>query len=207
MAWGERAPVPVIAGLGDDLDRAYSQKARIGLVAPHVSDWGAIGGNWYLGSDQDDVNFPSSTKALVTYTRKTLALGYGDDAVPDFMVTVLDGGSAHADGAIPELMAAARKASSSSVAVVIAGTGAAASPGAVEAQAIADRVAKKVPTSGKLIAAASPQGLFLNQHTIAIDKVSEDDILNAVAEMKAPDGRPLMDQVFPALAVSFERYC
>jgi hypothetical protein len=93
------------------------------------------------------------------------------------------------------------------VTVVITGTGEGAPSDAVTAKTVADRIAKKVPTSGKLVAAASPQGLFLNQHTVATDKVSEDDILNAVESMPAPDGRPLMAQVFPALAVSFERYC
>ncbi|MEA2476412.1 MAG: hypothetical protein QOC87_611 [Actinomycetota bacterium] len=207
LAWGERAPVPVIATLGDDLDRAYKEKARIGLVAPHVSDWGAIGGNWYLGSDQDDVDFDGTSSRSVPATRKMLSHNYGADAAPDFMVTVLDGRSAHADAALSELIAAARKAASGSVTVVITGTGEGAPSDAVTAKTVADRIAKKVPTSGKLVAAASPQGLFLNQHTVATDKVSEDDILNAVESMPAPDGRPLMDQVFPALAVSFERYC
>ncbi|MFN2593603.1 MAG: hypothetical protein ABR579_01790, partial [Actinomycetota bacterium] len=75
------------------------------------------------------------------------------------------------------------------------------------AHKITATIEDKVPTGDPLISSADPQGLFLNQHTVAEEHVSEDEILKAFENIKGPDGKALMEQVFPALAVSFERYC
>ncbi len=207
-AWAQHSPVSVIATLGDDLDHAFDEKPRIGLVAPQPGDRGAIGGNWYLGSDRDDVDTGEADAAnALRQVSHWLDGGYGADDVPDLLVAVLNGDDRTADTAIPRLVSMARKASGGSLAVVMTATGASAAPGSLPAHKVAARVQRSVATSGPLIAAADPQGLFLNQHTVAQEKVSEDAVLKALENMDGPAGKPLMDQVFPALAVSFERYC
>lgn len=208
-AWGAGAPVSVISTLEDDFDRAQHEKPLIGLVAPKPSDRGVIGGNWYLGSDKDRMTF-TSTPDVAGAAGRMLRGGFGSDDVPDVLVAVLGKTSArpdHDDRSIRALVSVARSVSHRSVAVVIAGTGQGRAGGETLQSSVVRQIERSVPAPDRVVAHATPGGLFLDQSVIARDKVSEDDILKGFEDAHLHGRGPVMDQVFPALAVSFERYC
>jgi hypothetical protein len=68
-------------------------------------------------------------------------------------------------------------------------------------------VERRIPADEPVVAAAAPGGLFLNQGTLAAERVSDDDVIGALERLRSTSGVRLMDQVFPGLAVSFARYC
>ena len=77
----------------------------------------------------------------------------------------------------------------------------------VPASDVKEEVEEAIAASAQVVEAAAPGGLYLDQETLAEEKISDDSIIAALEGAEADAGGKLMDQVFPAIAVSFARYC
>jgi hypothetical protein len=204
-AFSRRASVPVIAALADDLDEALGQRPRIGLVAPAITDRGAIGGRWYLKGDRDDVVI--ARRGQLRAARALLGDGYGADRVPDLLVTVLEEARPEQDAGLPRLLAAAEKASRGSLTVVVTGTGAFADRAEASASEIATSIEDTVESHAEVVEAAVAGALFLDQDVLAREELSEDLIVEAVNRLENAAGGLLFGDTFSAIAVSFARFC
>ena len=207
-AWGPGAPLSVIATLSDDLDDSVNQRARIGLVADDRTDRGAIGGNWYINADTDDVAIVPASR-IGAEARRLIDDGFGADSVPDILTVVEDGSIEDMDADLKRLAGAAEAAAPGATAVVVTATGSLATPSGavVPAARVEKEVEHAVPGPDSVVEAAAPGGLYLDQKTLADDKITDDAIIEALEGAQSQAGGPLMDQVFPAIAVSFSRYC
>jgi hypothetical protein len=205
-AWGKGAPVSVIATLGDDLDELNRQKPLVGLVSTRATDRGVIGGNWYVDVDRDDVVVARGTTAQVAAARRLLARGYGTDKVTDLLAVVMRDHAGELDRGLGRLEDLARRASAGAVAVVVTATGDAGGVGseAVRATTVTKRIEKEV--GAPVIEAFASSGLFLDQDVLAEEEVPEDEVVNALLGLQS-GGRRLLADAFPAIAVSFARYC
>jgi hypothetical protein len=204
-AWGPSAPFSVIATLGDDLDERFDQAPRIGLVGTAASDGGLIGGNWYIENDRDDVVVDPRPGPQGEAAERLLATGYGRDDVPDLLAVAMEGPVASLDRALGRLVAAADRASGGEAAVVVAGTGSVdPGPGAVQAREVERSIESEL---GVVVEATAVGGLFLDQEATARLDVSDDRVVAAARDLKAPGGGRLFADVFPQIAVTFARYC
>jgi hypothetical protein len=205
-AWGRDAPVSVIAALGDDLDHANGQKPLIGVVGTDPTDRGAIGGNWYIGSDRDDMRFVAPGRVREAATT-LLGQGYGRDNMPDFLAIVDSGPIESLDSDLNKISRRARKVSGGSLAVVVAGTGTDSARGRIaRSTLVTKRVEQEIPGGAKVIQATEPGGLFLDQKVLTKTHTTPNAILQAARSLTLED-RPLFHDVFPGIAVSFSRYC
>ena len=206
-AWGDGAPLSVIATLPDDLDEKTGQRSMVGLVATDEADRGLIGGNWYPDHDRDAVTV-ASAPGSATAARDILAQGFGRDAVPDILGVVLAGPGA--DARIGQIVGLARRASGGSLLVVVAGTGTngvdptnADATGSNVVQQVDDLVEGEAPIVDTTVAG----GLFLDQATLASEQLSGDAAVQALLRVTTPDGQRMMADAFQGFAVSFARYC
>jgi hypothetical protein len=190
-AFGPGSPQPVIATLGDDLDRATGGATKIGLVSTAVGDAGLTGDAWYGTGLVRDRTVSADTNPAGA-ARGFLSRRWGADATPDLLAVSLDG-SRGADGnaatsILHEVFRAVPDAT-----VVITGTGSAqAGPTAtVPAPAGSDTV-----VGG---------GVFLDR-TDGVTTSARDVVASLKAD-KAPDGSPLFADAFASYAVRFGRYC
>jgi hypothetical protein len=217
-AFSDEADSPVIATLADDLDEQLGQRPLIGLVGAAATDRGAIGGEWY-GSSSDTDEVIIDRRDLVTPAVQMLSRasgdreragrmggnGFGADDVPDLMSVVMDGDIARLDRNLKRIVAAAEEASDGSVALVVTGTGSRPSTneivmGAEIARDLDEAIGEQVTE------AAVPGGLFLDQSALTELGLSEDVVINELERMRGPEG-VLFEDVFPAIAVTFSRYC
>lgn len=206
-AWGPKAPVHVIATLGDHLDEKLGQEPRIGLVASDPADRGLTGGDWYVEVDKDDV---AITDDPASAAAKVLRRGYGTDDTPDLLGVALEGDVLSMDTDLQLVVAAAEKASGGSVAIAVAGTGTGVDPSDTQITDDDDVVAtieSAVPGPEKVVEGTAAGGLFLDQKVLEDTGITEDEILKALQEVEGPDGERLMSDAFPAIAVFFSRYC
>jgi hypothetical protein len=206
-AWGDGAPLSVIATLPDDLDEKTGQRAMVGLVATDEGDRGLIGRNWYPRHDRDAQSVVSGSGS-VTAASEILAQGFGRDDVPDILGVVLEGSGA--DARMREIVALARRAAGGSLLVVVAGTGSSAADPAnaeVTASNVLGQVEEHVEGDAPIVAQAVPGGLFLNQATLAAERLSGDAAVQALLDVTTPDGQRMMADAFQGFAVSFARYC
>ena len=210
-AWGPGSPFSVIAALGDDLDRRLRQEPRIGLVGTDGSDRGAIGGNWYLQGDRDDVRIGAGGAAgQAAEAERLLDSGYGADDVPDLLVVVMRGSVRAMDRALGRVVDAARRVSGGSASVVVTSTGNAGAAPPVGDGATTERlVVRHVERSAgrDVVEAAVVGGLFLDQRVLAEGTVTQDDVLRALRELRTADGRPVFADTFTGVAVTLARYC
>ncbi|MDQ5874302.1 MAG: hypothetical protein M3526_02840, partial [Actinomycetota bacterium] len=58
----------------------------------------------------------------------------------------------------------------------------------------------------RIVEATTPGGLFLDQRLLGREEIPEDAVIDRMARMDH-SGRRVFDDVFPAIAVSFARYC
>jgi len=208
-SFSNEAETPVIATLADDLDEQLEQRPLIGLVGSAGSDRGAVGGEWYgSSSDADEVVVTRRDQvgsAVEMLTRGSVE--FGADRVPDLITVVMDGDIPKLDRGLERIVTTANEAADGSVALVVAGTGTLASSQATDNlrgteiahdldEAVRERVAE----------AAVPGGLFLDQSALAELELSEDVVIKELEGLRGPGGY-LFDDVFPAIAVSFARYC
>ncbi|HEY7876039.1 MAG TPA: hypothetical protein VIG64_13060, partial [Actinomycetota bacterium] len=165
-----------------------------------------IGGNWYVDGDHDRVEIVPRRR-VVTTAVKELERGYGRDDVTDIVAVVDEGPIGRMDSNLQRLYLAAR-AATDDLFIVMTATGSQAAPGnAVAASDVVSQVEDAIPGRASVVQAAAPGGLYLDQAALAREKISDDAIIAALEDVRSDDGRRLMDQVFPALAVSFARYC
>ena len=205
-AWGKNAPV-IIAALADDLDEKLHQEPIIGVVGTDATDRGAIGVDWYLDSDKDEVVIDK--RSPIGSARKMLGTrGFGVDNVVDLMVVALEGDLAGMDSGLGRVITAAEQVSGGSLTVVVTATGSLAEDrGALDAMEVVDQVEAVLGAPEPVIEAATPGGFFLNQRALARLAIPEDDVLATLKEVKSADGKRLFGDAFPAIAVSFARYC
>jgi hypothetical protein len=208
------APTSVIASLGDHLDQKRRQQPVIGLVGTDPIDRGLIGGNWYPNGDQDTsviLDPASSVEEQGDAARSLLSQkGFGRDDITDLAGVVLTGPVAEVDAALGRLVRTARAVSRGSVAVVVTATGESGSGDSetvVDARVLGERLEREVGAPKPVIEALVPGGLYLNQRTLTRLKVSDDVVLRELLRMRSGNGDRLMADAFPAIAITFGRYC
>ncbi len=190
-AFGPGSPQPVIATLGDDLDRATAGAARIGLIASAVGDAGLTGDAWYATGPVRDRTVSDGAHPD-TAVRGFLARGWGADSTPDLLAVALSGSSGDdmraGSSIVDEVLRTVPDAT-----VVLTGTGS-------THVANAERLP---PPAGTDV--VSPGGVFLDRSEGAT--TSAQDVVDALKADTAPDGSPLFDDAFASYAVRFGRYC
>jgi hypothetical protein len=213
-AFGDGAPVTVIATLADDLDAPasgptpgpFDQRSVISLVETGPADRGMIGGTWYEGHDEDQI-VDARGNAAVAAARSLLATNVVDDA-PDVLAVALDGSVRSMDRRTREIALAAERSSDGSALVVVAGTGPAApSATTVEDSVIRRAVEDAVPGSGPAIAATVPGGSFLDQGALERAQVTGQVAVDALLGVTDDRGGEMLADAFQGFAVSFARYC
>ena len=202
-AWGSDAPGSVIATLPDDFDEAMHQRPLVGVVEQSSADRGIVGGTWYPNHDQDFITRAASPGGAARQAAGLLAKGFGADATPDILAVVMRGSVAQLDRRLGELVHAARRVTPQT-AFVVAGTG---SIGSKAALTGADVVQGTEATTGRLVEAAVPGGLFLDQSALEAVGATGSGVRNALAELNDATGVPIMADAFQSYAVSFGRYC
>ena len=207
-AFSKKADTPVIATLADDLDEELGQRPRIGLVGATATDRGAVGGEWYgSASDADEVVISPRDQvgpAVALLSRGSGDGGFGADPVPDLMSVVLEGDVPSLDRALKRIAAAAEEAADGSVALVVTATGSMPVTQGVGGAEIARDVDEAVGEA--VTEAAVPGGLFLDQAALTELELSEDLVIEELERLRGPGG-DLFAEVFPAIAVTFARYC
>jgi hypothetical protein len=190
-AFGPGSPQPVIATLGDDLDRTTGGAAKIGLVSTALGDAGLTGDAWYgTGPVRDRTVSGGADPAGAV--RGVLSRGWGEDATPDLLAVALDG-SEGADGkALSSIMNEVFRAVPDAT-VVVSGTGSA--QGAEDATVPA-------PAGTDTVVAG---GVFLDRSDGTT--ISAQDVVAALKADRAPDGSPLFADAFASYAVRFGSYC
>jgi hypothetical protein len=204
-AWGARSPYSVVAGLGDDLDELRDQRPRIGAVVTDVAERGVIGGGWYVDGDRDDVVVEPSPAGQADAATRLLVHGYGRDDVPDLLAVVMRGSVRALDRALAEVLVAADDAAGRRVLFVVTATGQGAGGAGFPASNVEAQVEERV--GEKVVEAAVPGGLFLDQDALAAEGLSDDSVLAALRRLRGPNGEPAVVDAFPQVAVTFARYC
>jgi hypothetical protein len=218
-AFADEAEPPVIATLADDLDEELGQRPLVGLVGTTATDRGATGGKWYgSSSDVDEVVMARGdqvTPAVEMLSSDSAereragrvggSVDFGADNVPDLMSVVMDGDIERMDRNLKRIVAAADDAADGSVALVVTATGSLPSTDEfVRGTEIASDLDAAV--GEQVTEAAVPGGLFLDQSVLTDLELSEDVVINELERLRGPGGY-LFEDVFPAIAVTFARYC
>jgi hypothetical protein len=207
-AFGEGAPIPVIASLADDLDQSTGQRSEIGLVGTDELDRGLIGVGWaYENADEDEAVVVRGREA-VDAARSFIADFPTDDGVTDLLGVVLEGGPPQLVRRTEAILKAAVSATDGSVLVAVAGTGTwEASMLAVSDAGLVAAVEDAVPGSSPAVAAMVPGGIFLDRQTLRAAEVTGQVAVDALLGVTGPGGRAIMADAFQGFAVSFARYC
>ena len=210
--WTAGAPPMAIPTLADDLDHVHDQAAVVGLVGRDRFDLGLTGGQWYVGSDRDLLDLgpggpPDRARAAVRMLRDG---GFGSDGTTDVLGVVLRGPVPELDRATSEIVAAGERASGGALTVSVVGTGSAApppGPSTIEATRIGSSVTAALGAGGgRVVSAAAPGGLFLDQTAVARAGISTGRIADALRAMRDGGHRVFAD-AFPSFAVSLVRFC
>lgn len=223
-AFSNKADTPVIATLADDFDEKLDQRPMIGLVGTTATDRGAVGGEWY-GSSSDVDEVVIAPKDQVGPAVEMLSdgsaereragwvgrgTGFGADHVPDLMSIVMQADIPSLDRGLKRIMTAADEAADGSVALVVTATGSMPEnrrvdgPETVSGAEIARDI--DVAVGEQVIEAAVPGGLFLDQSALTELELSEDAVTEELERLRGLDGN-LFGDVFPAIAVTFARFC
>ena len=206
-AWDRRSPFSVVAALGDDLDETFSQAPRIGLVAGEITDRGLIGGNWYIDHDRDDVVIERSPESQAAAAEALLASGYGSDSTSDLLAVAMRGPVRRLDRALGRILAAAQGASGGSLAMAVTSTGSGGPRDSGGVSLLDVEAEVELTVGADVIEASTPGGFFLNQGEMTRAKLSDDRVVSALRAVESPKGQPVFADVFPAIAVTFSRYC
>lgn len=205
-AWSRRAPVSVIATLADDLDESTSNAAKIGLVGTDRSDLGVIGGRWYVDVDRDDVTITGNASRQAGAVEDLLGRGYGEDGTPDLLAVALSGDATAADRAVRRIVAAAERAVPDGATIVVTATGIdGESPEAEHVTEIVPDVNERL--GAEVIEGTALGGFFVDQRVLAREGITEDEVVRAVKGYEVSTGARAFADVFPAISVSFARYC
>jgi len=194
-AFGPGAPQPVIATLGDDLDRATRGASLIGLVGDGPGDTGLTGDSWYAtGAIRDRTEAPGTDPAAVVGT--FLDAGWGVDRTPDLLAVALDAGVRQDDRWTSSIVSDVMRAVPDAM-IVVTGTGTVNATDAVTPAQPAGTV--RIPGGGVA------GGYFLDRTTGTAATAST--VVDAMHAETAPDGSPLYADAFASYAVRFGRYC
>jgi hypothetical protein len=208
--WSEEAPFSVVAALGDDLDELRGQAPRIGLIGTDASDRGLIGGNWYEfrgNREDDDVVIEPDPERQAQAAERLLASGYGGDGTTDLLAIAAEGPAGRLDESIGRVLAAAKRASGGSFLIAVTSTGAMRSERS-ENFPVAELESEVEAGIGvDVIEATALGGLFLDQDAMTGNGLSDDRVVAALRGVTTPDGERVLADVFPAIAVTFARYC
>lgn len=204
-AWSRRAPFSVIAALGDDLDEVLGQAPHVGLVGAPL-DRGLIGRDWYLETDADDVVAVRTPDRAALAATDLLASGYGADETPDLLGVALSGSLRSLDRATDTIARAADEAAGGEALVIVTATGSGAKEGAVSAETLVRQV-ERAEGLTDVVEATTTSGLFLDQSVLADRGLGEDTVLRVLRDLRAPDGSPLLADVFSGTAVGFGEFC
>ena len=208
-SWRPGSPQNVIATLGDHLDELTGNRAVIAGVGTTVSDRGVIGGRWYPGGDRDPFVIEESTQRQVEAAKRLLReRGFAEDDTVDLLALVQSGSPTQLDEALGELVAEARRVARGSVLVVVTGTGATRSPidPAIPSSKVVSRIESAVDGPDRIIERARFGSFFLDQDLLAREELSDDVVLGPLLAL-GDNGEPVFADVFPAIAVTFARYC
>jgi hypothetical protein len=189
-AFGPGAPQPIIATLGDDLDKATGGRTRIGLVASAPGDMALTGDHWYGGAPIVDRIAHVSGDDRVNIA-PFLADGWGADSVPDLLAVGLSGSFPADERTMAAIEARVLRAVPDAT-LVVAGTGSLKVKHAVHATA---------PTGTDTLAAG---GAFVERGPSALPA---QNVVDAMHAGTAPDGSPMFADAFASYAVQFGRYC
>jgi hypothetical protein len=200
--WSDGAPPSVIATLPDDLANA-DPATKVGAVLPAPVDQGIVGGTWWGTGDVADVRVERRDPGRAVSAM--LADGYGADDTPDVLAVVV-AGPAHAFADAVRTIVPSVRAAVPTTTVVVAATGARSPGGAVAASAVARHVDVSIRSSGPIVEAVVPGGLFLDQDVLAADGLSSGAAVQPMLGM-TDGGRKVFADAFPGFAVSFARYC
>jgi hypothetical protein len=204
VPWSEEAPNPsVIAALPDDLVARSDPTTKVGAVLPASVDRGIVGGTWYATGDVADVTVERRDPGREV--RAMLAGGFGADETPDVLAVVVGGPASAFAGALRTIVPSVRRAVPETT-VVLAATGARSPEGALAASTVAQHVDASVRSSGPIVEAVVPGGLFLDQDVLAADGLSSGAAVEPMLGM-TDGGRKVFADAFPGFAVSFARYC
>ena len=210
-SFSTEAETPVIAALADDLDEQLEQRPLIGLVGATATDRGAVGGEWYgSSSDVDEVVIARGDQVGPAVEMLSRSPTFGADRVPDLMSVVMDGDIRRLDRGLERIVTTADEAADGSVALVVTATGSHASPqgAGTTAMVAGPEIAHDLDEAvgERVTEAAVPGGLFLDQGALTELELSEDVVIQELERLRGPQGY-LFEDVFPAIAVTFERYC
>ncbi len=194
-AFGPGAPTPVIAALGDDLDRATAGTSKIGLIETAAGDVGLTGDAWYgTGSIRDTtVHAGPNPGAQVS---ALLRRGWGADATPDLLAVPLAGGPSRDDRATARIADEVLHAVPGAT-VVVTATGSVRADDAIDASAPPGvTVASRADVAG---------GFFVDRGSDAPSTAQ--DVVDAMRAQTGPTGAPVYTDAFASYAVRFGRYC
>lgn len=205
--WSEEAPFSVVATLADDLDELGRQAPRIGLIGGSETDRGLVGGDWYVENDTDDVVIEPDLKEQPAAAERLLATGYGEDSTTDLLGVALAGALPQLDRTLGLLIATAERASGGSFAVALAGA-----PSDVPEKprrTYADELEGelKLRLGADVTEAVLPNGVFLDQEAMTRTGLADDRVVAALRDLADAQGDRAFLDVFPAIAVTFARYC
>ncbi|MBA2312632.1 MAG: alkaline phosphatase family protein [Actinobacteria bacterium] len=213
-AWTKRAPDSVIATLGDHLDEKRHQKPVVGLVGTDPIDRGLIGGSWYPDGDRDSVAIldrSASVEEQIGAARALLSReDFGRDEITDLAGVVLSGRVTKLDSALSRLIRTAKDVSGGSVAISVTATGESEPGGSAtvaDARVVRGRIERAIRTSEPAIEAVVPGGLYLDQQALDRLKLSDDVVLRELLRIRSRSGDQLIADAFPAIAITFGRYC
>jgi hypothetical protein len=190
-AFGSGSPQPIIATMGDDLDRATGGAAKIGLVSTAVGDAGLTGDAWYDTGPVRDRTVAGGADPVDT-VRSFVSHGWGADATPDLLAIALDRSEASdATAAVSILHEVFRTVPDATA--VVTGTG---------TKQTDKNVSVPAPPGSDTVVAG---GVFLDRSDGAT--ASAEDVVASLKADTAPDGSPLFADAFASYAVRFGRYC
>jgi hypothetical protein len=205
--WSDDEFVSVIATLADDLDELRGQQPRVALIGTEETDRGLVGGNWYVENDLDDIAIERAPDGQALAADAVLASGYGDDTTTDLLAVAMHGSIPQLDRATGRIMASAERMSEGSFAIAIVGAPWTAredssrrSPSEIEAE-LERRLQADV------VEAIVGNGIFLDQEAMTASGLSDDRVVAALRGLETPSGERVYLDVFPAIAVTFARYC
>jgi len=190
-AFGPGSPQPVIATLGDDLDRATNGATKIGLVSTAVGDAGLTGDAWYGTGPVRDRAVAGGTDPANT-VHAFVSHGWGADVTPDLLAVALDGSQSADGGAVSSILDEVFR-SVPDATVVVTGTG--------SDQNGTDETVSAPAGTDTVVAG----GVFLDRSEGAT--ASAQDVVDALKADTGPDGTPLFADAFASYAVRFGRYC
>lgn len=200
-AWTEDAPFSVIAALGDDLDEVLRQRPRVGLIGTSHLDRGAIGRDWHLRTDRDDVVQARRAATQAEAAAQLFDEGYGADEVPDLLAVVMQDRVSAMDRALARIVELAPP----SAAIIVTATGSTGGGGAVDAARIESDVERA--SAPGLVETTAVGGVFLDQDVLVRSGAGQEEAIRSLRRMRGADGSPLFADAFGGRAVEFGEYC